>query len=1202
YAHQDLPFEKLVEELHPERNRSYSPIFNVMFAFQNAPQKALDLQNMEIEQMSLHQRISPFDLTLSIIDEVDDGLRGAVEYSTALFDESTIARMMGHYQTLLESIVTDPDQRISDLSILAEAERHQILVEWNDTRTDYPKDKCIHELFEEQVERTPDAIAVVFEDQQMTYRELNQRANQLAHYLQSLGVGPEVLVGICVERSIEMVVGVLGILKAGGAYVPMDPTYPKERIEFMVMDTHSSVLLTQSWLLEKLPKADSRLVLLDTEWEIVDKYAQENPEPKAISENVAYVIYTSGSTGKSKGVMIRHRSLVSYIFYFGLELEIGTTDKLLQFDSLSFDISAEEIFACLTRGATLCLRTDAMLDISLLIANCNKWGVTILDLPTSYWHELVKNMVREELLLPSCIRLLIIGGEKALTNRFIAWKEHATQSVFLINTYGPTEATIVSTLCNLSEKVRGSDQSPIIPIGCPIANTQIYILDSNLQPVPIGISGEIHIGGDGLARGYLHRPGLTAEKFIPDPFSVESGARMYKTGDLARYLPDGNIEFLGRIDQQVKIRGFRIELGEMETVLTRHPAVSEAVAIVREDKLGDKRLVAYFVPNSDETHLTVTELRQFMTEKLPNYMVPASFVALDALPLTPNGKVDRKALLALETPEYGRDKEYVAPQTPTEEALAKIWSELLGVEKVGANDNFFELGGHSLLAALVISRINKALQVMISLKILYNNPTINELGEEIDKVNSKKATLITTIGPVVEEELVTGIVPLLPQQIRIFKLNLPEPRHFVTWRMVETREKLNPRLLEQAVQYIIKHHDGLRSRFFSDQYGYHLFIKDVEEKSIFTLIDLSKISNNDQESSIRLIAQSIQNSINLIQGPLIQIALFNLGQSRHDRLLIILSHFVADGFSIELILEDLETAYLQLLHNESVTLPFKTTSIKYWAQRQLNYARSNELRKDIEYWLNLPIHLVPSLPTDFPEELKRGEINYFIDSLSLSETKLLLGQRPLIKKMSINNILITALVQTMNQWTGESKLLFRTSKSGRGPNFGDVDLTRTVGFLNASVPLFMELDDSAPAKDALSIIQAQLEQSPVDGTGFLVGRFLSDDLEISKKMELISEKVEIGFNFLSELDGVKLKSTLFTPIDIDLGLGIKWFPHSTKLRIVIERNKKAQLQFHWIYSGKVYHEFTIKQLASEYTRRIRLIIRYLKRRWEGAAG
>jgi acyl carrier protein len=562
------------------------------------------------------------------------------------------------------------------------------------------------------------------------------------------------------------------------------------------------------------------------------------------------------------------------------------------------------------------------------------------------------------------------------------------------------------------------------------------------------------------------------------------------------------------------------------------------------------------------------------------------------MPLTPNGKIDRKGIMGLKV-EFEQEKEFVEPQTSTEETLAEIWADVLGIEKVSAYDNFFEIGGHSLSAVLVISRINNALQIKLSLRVLYNNPTIKKLSEEIDKASIKKADLIATTEVAAEQELVTGRVPLLPQEIRIFKLQLSEPRYYVAWRMVETRENLNPRLIEQAVYHVINHHDGLRSRFLSDKSGCYQLIKGAEEKNIFTYIDLSKLSNNDQEISMRLMAHDIQNNLDLIRGPLIQIALFYLGQSRHNRLLIIISHFVADGFSMELVLEDLEMSYLQLLHHKSVKLPFKTTSIKYWAEQLLNYAQSPELRKDIDYWLDLPMHLVSSLPIDFPKELQSGEINYLVDSLSLNETKLLLDQIPLAKKMSINDVLITALIQTMNQWTGEDKVLFKTTKSGRGFNFFDADLTRTVGFLNASVPLLMELDHNTRAQDALSIIQAQMIQSPVDATGFLVGGFLSSDHEISKKMNSISEKVEIGFNYLSELDGVRMNSTLFTPIDIDLGLGIKLFPHSTKLRIVIGRNKKAQLQFRWMYSGKCYHEFTIKQLAGEYTRRIRSIVRYL---------
>jgi amino acid adenylation domain-containing protein len=596
-------------------------------------------------------------------------------------------------------------------------------VEWNDTQADYPKDKCIHQLFEAQVERTPDAVAVVYEDKQLTYRELNARANQLAQYLQKLGVGPEVLVGIFVERSLEMMVGLLGILKAGGAYVPLDPAYPFERLGFILEDSSVPLLLSQSKLVEKLPPHSARLVNLDKDWEEIVQQSKDNPS-SVTPDNLAYVIYTSGSTGKPKGVLIQHGSLVNYTTAASAEYEIDQCDRILQFSSISFDVSAEEIYTSLTSGATLVLRTESMLDsVEGFLQKCKNWEITVMALPTAYWHELTAFLSQETLALPPSLRLIIIGGEKALPERLKTWLECVGERVRVVNNYGPTEATVGATICELSVADTTLKE---LPIGRPISNLQTYILDRYQQPVPLGVPGELHIGGDGLARGYLNRPDLTDEKFIPNPFSNEPGSRLYKTGDLVRYLPDGNIEFVGRIDNQVKIRGFRIELGEIEAVLRQNPAVQDAVVIDQEYDLNDKRLVAYVVPSQEQV-LPTSELRGYLKQKLPDHMVPSAFVWLEALPLTPNGKVDRRAL---PMPDRTRSLEetFAPPLTPFEEELAGIWSEVLRLDSVGIHDNFFELGGHSLLAVRVLAQIEKTFGKNLPLATLFQSPTIEQLA------------------------------------------------------------------------------------------------------------------------------------------------------------------------------------------------------------------------------------------------------------------------------------------------------------------------------------------------------------------------------------------------------------------------------------------------------------------------------------------
>ncbi len=707
-----------MEVLQPERHLSHHPLFQVMFVFQNAPMPILELPGLTLSSLEIDRGTSQFDLKLSMTDQ-GSGLTGWLEYNTDLFGAATISRMSGHFQTLLEGIVANPEQKISALPLLTTAERQQLLVGWNEPHS-YFEDICIHQLFEAQVKQTPEAVAVAFENQQLTYQELNHRANQLAHYLQAIGVKPETLVGICLERSVELVVGVLGILKAGGAYVPLDEAYPQERLEFMLEDAQVPVLLTQQQLLEKLPRQTGHVICLDLDLEEISWESEENPASRSTAENLAYVIYTSGSTGRPKGVQISHRAMLNFLTAMGQQLDITERDVLLAITTLSFDIAGLELFLPLSVGArTVLVSREASSDGSQLLEQLSGANPTLMQATPATWQLLL------EAGWQGSNHLKILCGGEALPSQLA--KQLQERGAALWNLYGPTEATIWSAIY----KVDSNDESPAI--GRPIANTEIYILDRHLQPVPVGVPGELHIGGAGLARGYLNRLELTAEKFIPHPFSDDPCARLYKTGDLARYRPDGNIEFLGRLDYQVKIRGFRIELGEIETVLGQHPAVCQALVVAREDQPGDKRLVAYLVPNQPSPP-SVRELRDFLQEKLPTYMVPAAFVILDALPLTPNGKVDRRTLPPPDTarPELG--EAWVPPRTPTEESLVAIWAEVLGLEQVSIHDNFFELGGHSLLATQVISRVRDVLQLDLPVRTLFEMPTIAGLAERIETI------------------------------------------------------------------------------------------------------------------------------------------------------------------------------------------------------------------------------------------------------------------------------------------------------------------------------------------------------------------------------------------------------------------------------------------------------------------------------------
>ncbi|MFK8185398.1 MAG: amino acid adenylation domain-containing protein [Phormidesmis sp.] len=743
YTHQDLPFEKLVEELNPERTLSYQPLFQVMFVLHNTNAGSLTLPDLQLKPVRLERHMAKFDLNLAM-RETETGLVGIFEYNSDLFKAERIQRLAQHFSILLQGIVEKPETPITHLPLLAEREQHQILVEWNSTQASYLNNQCLHQLFEAQAERTPEALAVTFEGQQLTYRELNTKANQLAHHLQSLQVGPEVLVGICLERSIEMLVSLLGVLKAGGAYVPLDPTYPEERLAYMLEDTQVSVLLTNQKLAEQLPAYAGTLLCLDsahleqTLWQDSTLEQQQNPTSSIQPNNLAYVIYTSGSTGKPKGVMNAHQGIVNRLLWMQEKFNLTPEDRVLQKTPFSFDISIWEFFWPLLTGITLVIaRPEGHKDPDYLRDLIIREQVTIAHFVPSMLRIFVE---AENIQACRTLKRVMCGGEALsldLQNRFFQRLDCE-----LHNLYGPTEAAVEVShwQCDANSALS------TVPIGQPIANTQLYILDTELNPVPIGVTGELHIGGVQLARGYHNRPELTAERFIQHK---QLGARLYKTGDLCRHLPDGNIEYIGRMDAQVKIRGFRIELGEVESVLNRHEAVSQVVAIAREDPPGDKRLVAYVVA-SPSKQPTTQELRAFLQAKLPDYMVPSAFVLLDALPLMPNGKINRRALPKPSQPSVAQA--FVAPTTALEEQLCRIWCDVIRLENIGIHDNFFELGGHSLLATQVIARIQKELAIKLPLRTLFELPTVDKLATGIETLqwmqnNQSASTVQTTPQP-----------------------------------------------------------------------------------------------------------------------------------------------------------------------------------------------------------------------------------------------------------------------------------------------------------------------------------------------------------------------------------------------------------------------------------------------------------------------
>ncbi len=1159
------------------------PLFESIMVFENktlAVQLGQQEGSPEIRYSMHYATVTGYPLTV-VVEPGPESLALGFTYDRRRFDLATVRQMQLHLRTLLEGILANPEQRISALPLLTEAERHQLVVQWNETEVAYPVEKCLHSLFEVQSLKTPEATALVFEKKKLTYCELNQRANQLARYLQRLGVGVEVLVGIYMERSLEMVTSLLGVLKAGGAYVPLDSAYPRERLLFMLEDSQAPVLLTQQYLVKDLEEIIRHsqsavrkpvVVCVDA---IEEKLAQESKENLGCGvspDNIAYVIYTSGSTGWPKGVIVSHRAICNHMLWLRDHFALTEADIYLQKTPFSFDAAGTEFYAPLITGGRLVIaRPGGHQDSAYLASMIKQHGVTILQLVPSLLRVLL-----DEPEFASCnsLRRVICAGEALpadLQDRF-----RACLDTELHNFYGPTEAAIDVTYWPYQH----ADSRLIVPIGRPIANTQIYLLDANWQLVPIGVPGELHIGGDNLARGYLNRPELTAEKFIPNPFSQKPGERLYKTGDLARYLPDGNIEYLGRIDHQVKLRGFRIELEEVEAVLRQHEAVRESVVITREDTPGNKRLVAYIVADLQAAP-SIREWREFLKEKLPEYMVPSAFVLLEALPLTPNGKVDRRALPAPDGVRPGLEEDFVSPRTSIEERLAELWSQVLNVKQIGVHDNFFELGGDSILSIQIVGKAAQA-GLRFTPKQLFQHPTIAELATVVDKAPAVEA----------EQGLVTGKVPLIPIQHWFFEQNLPNPNHFNHAIMLEVHQTVEATLLEQAVRHLLAHHDVLRSRFEPTTSGWQQQIVDFDEKVPFIRFDLSIVPDAEQSGAIEARATELQRSLNLSQGPLMRVALFELGSQKPLRLLILIHHLVVDGVSWRILLDDLMTAYQQLSQGIEVKLPPKTTAYKLWAEKLVEYAHSSELEQELNYWLGEAETEVTELPVDYPGGRDANtEISSQTVSVSLSdeETTALLREVPEAYHTQINDVLLTALVQTFAQWTGAHTLLIDLEGHGREAIFNDIDLSRTVGWFTSIFPVLLDLRRASGPGEALKSIKEQLRRIPQGGIGYGLLRYLSEDEVVRNRLRSLPQ-AEVSFNYLGQFDQILPPSSGLAPALEATG---PVHDPAGRRRYLLEVNvfvSGGRLQMEWTYSDRVHRRATIERLAQNYLAQLRELI------------
>jgi amino acid adenylation domain-containing protein/non-ribosomal peptide synthase protein (TIGR01720 family) len=1182
YEHTPLARVKAASQVPPSQ-----PLFETLFVFENyrldTMMRALGGEWAK-RQVELHE-LTNFPITLAAYDGKE--LAFKIEFDRRRLEEATIRRMLGHLRQLLEDIAQNPKASVGTVRLLTEAERKELVEEYNPAAqaradSDLPMDggATLHQLFEQQVSRRPEAVALTCDGVSLTYAQVNTRANRIARHLIEYGVKPETLVGLCLDRTNEIVIAILAILKSGGAYLPIDLAYPPDRLAFMLEDAQAPVLLTQRELTSKLPATKARVLCIEDvlETSSSDRADEANLPPIADPDNLAYVIYTSGTTGKPKGSLITHRNVGRLFPATENWYRFNEQDSWTLFHSCAFDFSVWEIWGALLYGGRVVV-------VPFLVSRSPeafyellaREKVTVLNQTPSAFRQLMQTeeaVGQRELAL----RYVIFGGEALEMQSLRPWFErHGDKQPRLINMYGITETTVHVTYRPLSK----DDLNSGSVIGVPIPDLQIYILDENGQLVPIGVPGEMHVGGAGLARGYLRRPELTEQRFIPDHVTGREGARLYKTGDLARFLPGRDIEYLGRVDHQVKIRGFRIELGEIESVLLQHPAVRSAVVMAREDEPGVKRLAAYVVTSQPAPEVSV--LREHLKQKVPDYMVPAAFVFLDSLPLTASGKVDRKALPVPESQRPELTRRYVEPRTAAEKTLSAVWSKALRIEKVGIEDNFFELGGDSILSIQIISAARRE-GLKLTPKLLFSNQTIASLAGVAGVAESENASAVEAAGD----------VPLTPIAKWFFEQNLEDLHHYNQAFLFTVAENLDRVVLEQALAELSRHHDALRLRAAQENGSWKMFYSGSSERPPLEWMDISKLSEAEQRAAIEATSAKQQASLNIQHGPVWRVVYFNLGERRPGRLLFVVHHLAVDGISWRPLLEDLETAYHQIESKQKVALPAKTASYKTWAERLQALAESASLKQQLPYWTAVtepgavPAALKPSAMDASSAANTEGHAKTVTVALDEDATRALLQTVPAVYNTQINDVLLTALARAWAKWTGSRTLYTNLEGHGRENLFEDVDVSRTVGWFTSIFPVRLELNDSGEnwqPGETLKSVKEQLRRIPQRGVGHGILRYLSGEPALQSRPD-----PAMVFNYLGQFDSALAGSKLLRFATESSG---PWHSPKQKRRHVLEINSLVmndRMEFGFTYSPGLRDEKKIQEFADGFLNALREVI------------
>ena len=1092
-----------------------------------------------------------------------DNLLASVEFDPDVFDPEYVAKLSEQLAVLIDAAIRGAHSQVDELPILSDKERQFLIAACNHTQTDFPREALLHQLIAEQAARTPHRIAVTFQGSHLTYEELDRRANQLAHALRQLRVGPEVRVGIFMHRSLEMIIAILGVLKADGAYVPLEPAYPAERLSFMLEDAQVATILTQQGLRQGLPKNDAEVLCIDDGMGAFLGQPACEPQSGACAENLAYALYTSGSTGRPKGAMISHRNLVNYLHWCCTAYSVDEGTGTPVHSSIGFDATITALFPPLLVGSTVVLlrESDGVDGIPEALGQTE--GFSLIKITPAHLSLLNEFVAGNRLACKT--RMLVIGGDALAGSQLSVWRRHAQQTR-LINEYGPTE-TVVG--CCIHEASEPDFACESVPIGRPIANTRLYVLDRRFHPVPSGVPGELFIAGEGVCRGYLGRPGITAERFVPDGLSGNSGGRMYRTGDLVVQNADGVLCFLGRLDRQVKIRSYRIELGEIEAQLGSHPSVSQSAVVARTVPSGDKSLVAYIQP-SGTARPTAGTLRVFLLEKLPEYMVPAAFVILDKLPLTAHGKIDRGALPDPETMRTAESERCVPPNTSAEAALAAIWREVLKLDRIGIHDDFFSYGGDSIQSILIVARAAK-IGLRFTTRDLFRNPTIAGLAAAAGK---------NSTGPAGCCEL-RGVVPLTPIQRWFFEQRLPNPNHFNQSVLLEMRSDIRADWVRQVFEGLVACHDALRLRFTRQADTWVQEYSESEGTVIVEEKDLGALPAQHRQAIVESLIAGAQSGLHISDGPLVRAVLFRFGVGAPVKLLLSIHHLVIDGVSWRILLDDFATAYRQIANGEPIQLTPPTSSFRAWAARLEDYAHAASLSDEADYWRKCDAS-ISCIPADFDSTVDRNTAGTSASvqvTLGPEQTFTLLHRISDVYHTEIDDLLLTAMAQALTRWNGSRASLIDCEGHGRVDLFPDADTSRTVGWFTSIYPMRLDLSGTRGPGEELKAIKEQRRKVPHKGFSYGVLRYLSPDTALRDRLAALPNP-QISFNYLGSIDEVGGDPLLGVA---SVALDGEQDPMSPRryLLDVIAYVQNNSLHLQLVYSTGVHRAATIEHLGND---------------------